>query len=161
MSKVYMKDIRAAAEQSVVDVSAKEVSGALYYSTFREMPVTLLDTRYRALPEDIWTQIFSYFDDESGEHASEHYDNDDFGQALSAFTRTKLDVNGVGMLVDTENKQAHPVILLYDPQIASDTRTESKALKVAVVEKQPDGYGISDPFTSEHYRPMEGFVLFS
>ena len=57
MSKVYLKEIRDAAEQHTVNLSRKQLSEAFYYSAFREMPVTLLDTRYRALPEDIWTQI--------------------------------------------------------------------------------------------------------
>ena len=156
MSKVYLKEIRDAAEQHTVNLSRKQLSEAFYYSVFREMPVTLLDTRYRALPEGIWTQIFSYLDDESGEHESEHYDNDNFGHALAAFTRTKLDINGVGLLVDTENRRSNVAILLYDPQ-----RPESKATKIALVEQQDDGrYGIADPFTSELYL-IKGFALFS
>lgn len=161
MSKIYLKDIRAASEGCAVNVGSKQVSEALYRSPFREMPVTLLDTRYRALPENTWTQILSYLNEESGEHETEHYDNADFGSVLPAFTRTKLDINGVGLLVDTENKKAYNVILLYDPQLASDKRTESKALKVALVGKQGDGYGIADPFTSELYQSLNGFVLFT
>ena len=45
----------------------------------------------------------------------EHYDNDDFGHALAAFARTKLDVNGVGRIVDIENRRSTLAILLHDP----------------------------------------------
>ena len=107
MSKVYLKEIRDAAEQHTVDVSRKQLSEALYHSPFREMPVTLLDTRYRAVSEGIWTQIFEYLHGDTSEHGSEHYDNDDFGHALAAFARTKLDVNGVGLIVDIENQPQH------------------------------------------------------
>ena len=157
MSKVYLKEIRDAAEQHTVDVSRKQLSEALYHSPFREMPATLLDTRYRAVSEDIWAQIFEYLNGDTSEDASEHYDNDNFGHALAAFTRTKLDVNGVGLIVDTENRRSNVAVLLHDPQ-----RAESKATKIALVERDDDGrYGIADPFTSDLYNAPEGFVLFS
>lgn len=156
MPKAPLKEIRDAAEQHTVDVSRKQLSKALYHSPFREMPATLLDTRYRAVSEDIWTQIFEYLQGDATKYGSEHYDNDDFGHALAAFARTNLNVNGVGLIVDTQNSRSTVAILLHDPQ-----RAESKSIKIALVERDDHRrYGIADPFTSEHYRPVEGFVLF-
>lgn len=159
MGKTYLRDVRRITDRHAVEVSRKDVAVAWHRSPFRNMELTVLDNRYRALSEAAWQAVLEHVNANTEGYRSDAYDKDNFAQSFGGFMPTKLDINGVGLIIDTEAKNAYGAILVHNPEWAADKRLASRSLKIVAVEPQGEQWGMIAE-DSELYQGLEGFGLF-
>lgn len=141
--KPNRRDVQRKIDKDAVEVSSRQVAYAWGHSLLREIGLTLLDARYRALPIDVWEDLLRYVGTDRADHVSESRERDNHAICFAAEVSDKFDVNGTGIVIDRrDDPKAYNVLLVYDGRYTQDPRTADKALRLATIERQGDTFVI-------------------
>lgn len=150
MAKLYRRNVRRLVKRHVREVSAQQVADAYRLSMLRNLQLQLFDSRYLALPAEVWQTVLDYTQIDKKPYKSEHYDCDNFAMALCGQVPTFFDVNGVGLVADFSGGHAYNALIVY----------EGVSLEIVAVEPQSDQWGVVKQ-GGRMYAAMTGYTIFS
>ena len=156
--KPNRRDIQRKIDRDAVEVTSRQVAYAWGHSLLREVGVTLLDNRYRALPVGIWEDLLRYVGPDQTEYVSESRDRDNFALCFAAEVSAKFDVNGAGILIDRDDDHALNTVLVYDDRYSQDARTADKALRIGTLERHGNTFVIE---TGGFVTDIQGVAFFA
>lgn len=73
-----------------------------------------LDSRFRALPRDVWEQILAYNLVNLEHYKSEHFDYDKFAVGLAGDVSQRWDISVIDVVIDTSARHAYNCVLADD-----------------------------------------------
>ena len=136
------------------DVTAKQVAEAIQGSTLSALRPSLLDSKYTALPLEVWQAILEWSDVDRMAYIAEQRDCDNFAVALAGQVGLRLGVNGCGIVVDYSGQHAYCCILVAEAD---------GDLVPLLVEPQSDSMPqVGDRIgRNEAYKATNGWILFA
>ena len=107
-------DVRRAVRKSVRTVFSVRLRLVHKSSSLKNLSLWALDSRFRALPQDVWEQILAYNLIKLEHYKSEHFDCDNFAVCLAGDVAQRWDINGIGVVIDVSAYHAYNCVLADD-----------------------------------------------
>ena len=140
-----VETIPGLSEQAVV-FSAADVRHALT-RTAPHLNQWLMDTKYRALPEQAWAELVKQHGLIKRRYTPEYFDCDDFATVFQGRCADYYAVNGCGKVVDFSGRHSYNILLVVE---------EGQVLRAHLYEPQNEGR----PTPGQgHYTERNGFII--
>ena len=114
-------------EETATIVTAEQVGMAWKGSLAASVQLVMWDSKYRAVPRDVWKRILAESDIDAIPYEAEWFDCDDYARQFAAECSMKHRINGAGWLADQGSGHAYSALLCSDP------------ISIMFIEPQKDG----------------------
>ena len=120
---------KAIAEKERV-LTTDDVRSAWARSAGRKLKLILVDSKYYAIPWEVWRDIVQFTKVDAGQYRKDRYDCDDFAVVLKAVVSRKFALNSAGIIFDYSGGHAYTALIVAD---------ENRTPFMVFVEPQTDG----------------------
>jgi len=100
MGRPYYWTVRRAVKNSVRTISDRKLSEAWAHSELRNLQLYCLNSKFRALPRDVWEQVIAHNGVDRSRYRSEHFECNNFAMCLAGDVSQRWEVNGAGIVID-------------------------------------------------------------
>lgn len=146
MPTLTIQNIQNSVNQNAVIFSAADITTAFNNSELSHLQLVTWDTRYRALPHNIWQNILDICGTSVKQYQTDFYDCDDFAITFAGYVCSNFAVNTAGIVVDATGEHCYNSLVVVNNGVAS----------FAIIEPQSDEWIIK---LHGPYQAKSGYVI--